>query len=219
MSSVAGTSYIAKWNGTTWSALGSGANYIVYALAYDSTNRVLYAGGNFGIPSVTGTNYIAKWNGTIWSALGSGANNNVNALAYDSKNNVLYAGGYFTSMSSVAGTSYIAKWNGTTWSALVSGANTNGIVRTLAYDSINNVLYAGGDFTSMSSVAGTSYIAKWDGTTWSALGSGANSDGYVYALAYGSTQKVLYAGGLFTSMSSVPANFIAKYTNFYDGPI
>jgi len=43
---------IAKWDGTDWSALGSGVNGLVYALAYNN-NGHLFVGGNF---STAGTN-------------------------------------------------------------------------------------------------------------------------------------------------------------------
>src|SRR5207244_2479119 len=62
---------IAKWNGSTWSALGSGMNGFVSALAVSGTD--LYAGG--------GCSCVAKWNGSSWVALGSGLNNYVSALA------------------------------------------------------------------------------------------------------------------------------------------
>src|SRR5687767_7684280 len=41
-------------------------------------------------------------------------------------------------------------------------------------------LYVGGDFTS-TSTAPASRVARWDGTSWSALGSGMN--GSVYSMA------------------------------------
>ena len=37
--------YVAKWDGNAWSALGSGLDGYVFALAVSGTN--LYAGGNF----------------------------------------------------------------------------------------------------------------------------------------------------------------------------
>ena len=40
-----GASRIAKWNGSAWSALGSGMNDRVSALAVSGTN--VYAGGDF----------------------------------------------------------------------------------------------------------------------------------------------------------------------------
>ena len=45
-SSAAGCNYVAKWNGSTWSALGSGMNGTVNALAVDGSGSV-YAGGSF----------------------------------------------------------------------------------------------------------------------------------------------------------------------------
>ena len=45
------------------------------------------------------------------------------------------------------------------------------------------------------------YIAKWNGTAWSALGTGVN--GFVYALAVAGTD--VYAGGFFTTAGGAPA--------------
>ena len=50
----------------------------------------------------------------------------------------------------------------------------NGTVLALAVDGAGN-LYAGGGFTSAGGVAAND-IAKWDGSAWSALGSGMNGD-------------------------------------------
>jgi len=86
---------IAKWNGTSWSALGMGLNLgIVNALACDSSGN-LYAGGNYTTAGGVTANRIAKWDGTSWSALGRGLNGQVKALAFDSSGN-LYVGGAFT---------------------------------------------------------------------------------------------------------------------------
>ena len=60
---------IAKWNGSVWSALGSGVDGAVYALAVSGGD--LYAGERFTARG-SKANYIAKWNGSTWSALGSG---------------------------------------------------------------------------------------------------------------------------------------------------
>jgi hypothetical protein len=71
--------YIAQWNGSSWSALGSGMNSDVRALAVSGST--LYAGGAFTSAGGTNANNIAQWNGSSWSPLGSGVNDYVYALA------------------------------------------------------------------------------------------------------------------------------------------
>src|SRR5262245_64291828 len=65
---------IAKWKGSSWSALGSGMGGVdapeVHALAVLGGD--VYAGGWFMTAGGVPANYIAKWNGSIWTALGSG---------------------------------------------------------------------------------------------------------------------------------------------------
>jgi WD40 repeat protein len=119
---VAAADYIAKWSGSAWSALGTGANADgVYSLAFDGSGN-LYAGGSFTLMGgVANTVRIAKWNGSAWSALGTGAAaNSVKALAW-SKDGYLYAGGsFFTGMGGVADTNGIARWNGTAWGSITA---------------------------------------------------------------------------------------------------
>lgn len=193
--------YIAKWNGTGWSALGSGMNGPVSALAVDSSGA-LYAGGAFTRAGGKAVNNMAKWSGSTWYALGSGTNGAVNALAVDVAGN-LYAGGVFTSAGGVS-TRRIAKWNGSAWSPL--GRGMSGTVNALVID-VGGNLYAAGYFT-VSGTAASPRIAKWDGESWSALGSGMN--GYISALAIDDKGN-LYAGGVFTLAGGVASSRVAKW--------
>ena len=108
--------YIAKWDGSNWSALGYGANpnsgalnNLVTSITLSGTN--LYAGGWFTSVNNKGTvlgaaHYIAKWDTLTgnWSALGHGANASTGALNDDvftiaaSGSNV-YVGGKFTNVN------------------------------------------------------------------------------------------------------------------------
>jgi hypothetical protein len=189
--------HIAKWNGNAWSALGSGLNDAVDALAVSGTD--LYAGGWFTTAGGVPANHIAKWNGSAWSALGSGIDIEVHALAVSGT--TLYAGGYFTTAGGVTA-NYIAKWNGSAWSALGTGIDSE--VYALAVS--GTTLYAGGGFTTAAGVTAHN-IAKWNGSAWSALGSGMNST--VSALAVSGT--TLYAGGDLTTAGGVTAHYIAKW--------
>lgn len=166
--------YVAKWNGTTWSALGSGVDYRVTSLVWGGTN--LYVGGGFTTAGGVVANGIARWNGTAWSALGTGMDGGgyVDALAWDGSN--LYAGGSFPTAGGLT-VNYVAKWNGSSWSALGSGMG-NG-VRALLWSGTR--LYAGGDFTDAGGVP-AEHVAQWNGTSWSPLGLG--TDFTVHALAW-----------------------------------
>jgi hypothetical protein len=178
--------HVAKWDGNVWSALDSGIDGTVHALAASGTN--LYAGGRFFTAGGVPANCIAKWDGRAWSALGSGMGDflyGVESLAVSGAN--LYAGGDFNTAGGVSAYQ-IAKWNGSAWSALGSGSR-GGDVRALAVS--GTTLYAAGAFTGQ-----PVYISKWDGSAWSAVGPGTGqvSPGPVLALAVSGT--TLYAGGL-----------------------
>jgi hypothetical protein len=108
---------IGKWNGATWSQLGSGIipNGTVYALGV--YNDYLIVGGSFSGTTATGGSFsnIAQWNGTVWTDLnGSIFNSNgyIDSIAVDSKNK-LVVGGTFAKvrpLGQLAPVSYFAQW-------------------------------------------------------------------------------------------------------------
>ncbi len=182
----------------SWSAMGTGMNGAVLALAaYGST---VYAGGQFTTAGGVSASYVAKWNGTSWSAMGSGINGYVYALAVNGS--TVYAGGQFTTAGGVSAAN-VAKWNGTTWSAMGSGMNN--YVSALAVT--GTTVYAGGLFGLAGGVS-ANYIAKWNGTSWSAMGSGMNQ--VVRGLTLDGSGN-LYAVGAFGTAGGVTVNRIAKW--------
>jgi hypothetical protein len=107
---------IAKWNGSSWSALGSGMAAsgppIVKALTPfdDGSGPALYAGGYFTTAGGVPANGIARWDGSSWSALGSGAGIVYALAVFDAGSGpALYVGGGFTTVLD-SGDSYLAKW-------------------------------------------------------------------------------------------------------------
>jgi Listeria-Bacteroides repeat domain (List_Bact_rpt) len=189
--------YIAKWNGTTWSALGSGMNGIVEAIAITGTD--VYVGGRFTTSGGVTTNRIAKWDGMAWSVLGSGMDSFVFDLAISGPD--VYVGGWFTTAGGIAA-SRMAKWNGTTWSAMGTGMNSP--VEAVIVSGTD--VYAGGHFTIAGGVP-ASHIAKWNGTAWSALNTGLN--GNVQSLAVSGSD--IYASGSFSNADGISANNMAMW--------
>ncbi|MEQ1633419.1 MAG: hypothetical protein ABL997_13665 [Planctomycetota bacterium] len=193
---------IARFDGTSWQPLGSGlAPFPVLqptAALLVEPNGDLVVGGDFTFAGGVQVNGIARWNGTSWSAFGTGMtlNSRVRALAR-MPNGDLVAGGTFTTAGGVPA-SGIARWNGTSWSAFGNGATQHPVFAIPATVSSllvaqNGDLYAGGLFTFMNGVA-ASRIARFDGTAWSPLGSGA--DGDVLALAELPNGDIVAAGSI-----------------------
>jgi trimeric autotransporter adhesin len=212
---------IARWNGTRWSTVGTGATAMVLALTvFDpGTGPALYAGGLFqAIGGILGRG-LGRWNGTQWSTVGggvSGFTSGVHALSVfdDGAGPALYVGGDFNTVD-IFPANRVARWSGSQWSAL--GAGFNNIVRCFAeFDDQNGggpALYAGGYFT-MSGGQATTFIAKWDGSQWNPVGTGANN--WIDAMAVyddgsGSGPALFVAGG-FTMAGGQSALRIAKWT-------
>jgi hypothetical protein len=173
----ADASGIAKWDGTRWTALGSGVSSLLsietLAVYDDGSGPALYAGGSFTSAGGGPADFIAKWDGVSWSPLGGGMNAPVYALTVhdDGGGPALYAGGSFTSAGGMAA-KRVGRWGGASWAALGSGMSSATIVYALAVydDGSGPALYAGG--TSGDWTPSTNRIAKWDGPGWTALGAG-----------------------------------------------
>lgn len=180
----------------TISSLGTGANGAVTALAVLPDGRIVLGGAFTSAGGVANTNRIAVWSGSAFTALGTGGNGDVNAIVIASNGDIV-AGGAFTLMGGVANTVRLARWTGAAWTALSTGA-TGGDVNALAFG-LDGTLYITGGFTALGGTAAIS-IGKWDGSAFSAMGSGLDSTGK--ALAIGLDGK-LYVGGFFTAAGGV----------------
>jgi hypothetical protein len=198
---VTNTAYVAKWDGSAWSALSTGCNGNVRSFKVSGSD--LYVGGSFTLAGgTTNTVRIAKWDGSVWSALGTGfTSGTVYAIIF--YNSSLYAGGDFTGN--------LSRWTGSAW---VTDSVVSGAVYTLA--DYGSYLYLGGAFSSVSSIAHTNYIAKYDGTNWSSVHPwGANSHVRVLAVYNGH----LYVGGLFSATGGGYTRRIARWDGVSWSPI
>ncbi len=113
------TTGIVKWDGTTLSALGSGVEGSVLAIAVSGSD--VYVTGRFSIAGGVPANNVAKWDGNSWSALGTGVQvgsfQSAQAIAVSGNN--VHVGGDFNSTSGFP--NFIARWDGNSWSSMGSG--------------------------------------------------------------------------------------------------
>lgn len=216
---ISGHSYVAKWNGTTWTEVGTGANALnannaIYAIHQDAAGNI-YAAGSF--VDFNGREYVAQWNGTTWSELGIdtiglNAVNPIYALTTDAAGNV-YAAGAFTDLVFAYNHYYVAQWNPSTsrWTEVgldsTIGLNADSSIYALSTDRQNNI-YAAGAFTN---AAGYNYVAKWNDTVWAEVSKDSfslNANGAINAMITDSAGNI-YAGGNFTD--SLGYYYIAKW--------
>jgi hypothetical protein len=200
---------IAMWDGSTWSAVGSGTNKYIIGLAVYNGN--LYACGIFDSAGGKPAKRIAMWNGSTWSAVGNGISGSCpqSMVVYNSN---LYVGGHFDSAGGKS-TKAIAMWNGTAWSPVGTGINSiNSEVRKLLV--YNGNLYAGGTFDSAGGKPAKS-IAMWNGIIWSSVGSGLQYKDIftsrATALALATYNDSLYVGGQIDSAGGKPASNLAEW--------
>ena len=148
---------IVKYNGSTWSGLGTGISgggnvtTTVYALA--KSGGMIFAGGVFSTAGGSPAANIAQWNGSSWSALGSGMNDSVRCLAVDGGGK-LFAGGAFTQAGGITARR-VAVWDGSTWQELAGGLNDS--IVAMAYADLGNRVYMGGLATIAGGVTTSRY--------------------------------------------------------------
>jgi len=235
---LAGTlevNHIARWDGTTWSALtgpmGTGVSSPTQETAVraltpfdDGTGPALFVGGNFRNAGGVEARGIARWDGTSWGALPGPGPAGAHALQVhdDGSGPALFAGGNFSTVGDLE-VNNIAKWDGIVWSGL-SGPGGTGVghglsnsvkVLTVYDDGSGPALYVGGWFDTAGGVEAND-IARWDGDGWSALispgGNGVDS-GSVHALEVhdDGSGTALFVGGSFDTAGGVEVNSIARW--------
>ncbi|MEM8997404.1 MAG: hypothetical protein AAGF23_21650, partial [Acidobacteriota bacterium] len=216
--------HIARWDGTTWSALGDGVDDTVFALAVydDGTGPALYAGGRFRNAGGAAASGVARWDGSTWSPLGGGTSTaQVFALGvYDGgAGPALFVGGDFDDAGGVT-VNNIARWDGASWSALggAGAEGVNGAVRALAeFDGgpAGSALYVGGSLASAGGQT-AARLVRWDGASWSSPPGGAAApEGPVFALGlfdFGDGERLVTG-----SFAGSPGSGTGRFLTSFDG--
>jgi trimeric autotransporter adhesin len=190
---------VAKWNGFSWSAVGSGLSGTGLPQCMIAKGNDIYVGGYFSNAGSTVVNNIAKWNGTTWSAFGPGFDGTVNDIKFNG--NDLYACGGFLN-SGTTPMKNVARWNGTSWISVG--------------DALNISTYAMTFSPAMSMVGGSSNILAhldfnnvtlFKNNTWEVTSNGVDS---TVECLY-NDNGVIYAGGVFSRAGGLAASRIAKW--------
>ena len=169
-------------------------NSSVSALAVSGST--LYAGGDFTTAGGNTANYVAQWNGSSWSALGSGMDDDGGC-----------AGG--VGQHVVCGRQFHD--GGRQWRPVASrnGTGAVGVRSVRGYQVADHYVYALAVSGSTLYVGGISqrraaipanYIAQWDGSSWSALGSGMSGvdfNGNAPSVCAGGVGQHVVCGGRF----------------------
>jgi hypothetical protein len=221
---------IARWDGTSFSSLGSGVDATVNTLAtYDpdgagTTPASLIVAGAFTLANGASASRIARWNGASWSALGQGCNATIRkVLEFDNDGPsgnpaALIVCGDFT-LAGGSSANRVARWNGTVWQSLGTGANA--VARSVAQvdhdgnDATPDVVAVGGDFTSMGGV-NANRIAFWNGSVWTSAGSGANQSVSFLSAFDGDTTgpqpETMLASGGFTAIGGLSTRRLGTWS-------
>jgi len=192
------STFEAMWDGTSWSTFGTGVGAGPQAICATPWGSNLAVGGWTSHGPDRGVSY---WNGTAWQLPGASLIPFVWSLVDHLGD--LYAGGDFeNTISPFIPVNHIARWNGTAWSALGSGLAGALPLDPNCYSlaSWNGLLVAGGEFDHAGGVP-ASFIASWNGTTWSALGAGLDDECLALTVWNGN----LVAGGPFAHAGGISA--------------
>jgi hypothetical protein len=179
-------------------------------IAVSGTN--VYVGGYFDHAGNVAANNIARWDSVThrWSALGSGVNNWVYTVA--AHGNDVYVGGPFTTAGGISVTG-IAHWNEVTqtWSAVggvLERTTYSPYVETIAIGASDEV-YVGGLFDKAGGVT-VNNIARWDGSSWHALGGGTGGN-HPDVGSIATSSSDVYIGGSFTTVDGLTRNHVAHW--------
>ena len=191
---------IARWSPTTrtWSALRIGLDGPVRALAADSSGRI-YAGGEFTGAVGEESPGVIEWSGGGWRPITtSGALDGI-VYALATVGGDLYVGGNYRIEGTQDEIIHIGRYarSSGTWTSLGTGVDLP-IVALLA-DGAGVV--AGGPI-SRAGDADVAFVARWDGATWSRVGSGLTGERAIYSIARHGRNLVV--GGAFTSDGAAP---------------
>jgi len=226
---------VASWNGTSWSPLAGGIGgsvpFVSAFAVFDEDGDApdpprLFVAGDYDLADSITVNNIARWDGATWSPLLNGTSGFIDDLAVFDPDGTgpepaaLYAVGAYSFAGGVQ-VSGIGRWNGAFWSSVGGGLNAPAYaLEVFDEDGAGPglpALFAAGSF-SLAGGNSASHVARWDGTTWSPLGSGISAPVVLDLVTFdrdgsgaGTAPATLICAGVFSSAGGIPASRIAQW--------
>jgi hypothetical protein len=206
---------IAKWNGISWSAVGSEGLYIDEnggGWAFDSwiKDEKLFIVGMFRTAGGDTCNSVAHWDGNDWTGMNfiptlytSGVPQLFSVIYYK---NEWYVGGNFQNEIDGIHNRDIARYDGVQWRQVGQGMK-GGISWVEDMVIYKGELYVCGSFRKVDGNIGNR-IMRWDGAEWKDVGGGM-CNGYVYDMIL--YEDKLLAVGIFDCVSDLPIQNIAAW--------
>ncbi len=157
----------------------------------------------------------AKAQSGVWVPAG-GQFEGFNVVAAEYKNSL-----YVTGMDYKSGMpkSYIRKFNGVVWSTLIEIEGFN--VSISAMTEYKGELYVGGSFNDFGNISGANSLVKWNGNSWSKVGSGLPGSTFPIVRTMMEFNGKLYVGGNLDSISGQMIGNIAIWdgSQWSAGPV
>ncbi len=144
---------IARWDGTSWHAFGTGCLYPVYWVDVLLGGDIVVSGNFVQVDNVMATN-IARWDGAAWHPLAGG-------LPGGSYHEIARFGNDLLGVSG----NHVLRWDGVQWQTFAVASNS---IYTFGTDGVSRVVISG-LFSSVGTVA-CSRMAFFDGVTWRDIG-------------------------------------------------
>ena len=198
-----------RTNGTL-TAWNPNANAPVRAFHYDEETRNLYVGGDFTTVGGISRGKVAAitTNGTLTDFNPSLQGNTIRAIPMDRDSKHFYLGGQFDTIGNTKARTNLAAMDLKTGNITSFKADCDLIVRSLLIDSKKDLMYVGGNFTTIGGVNRNELAAinlKNGGIT----SFNPNANGDVMTLQLNQSGTRLYAGGVFTTIGGAARNRIA----------
>ncbi len=176
---------VARWDESAgmWTALGNGMDQGVTALAVLPGGEI-YAGGSFFTAGTGLARSLAYWDGSAWSPAwpADASPDRVVRSLLRLSNGSVFVGGSFTNVSNEVAANGAVVYDGGTWTPLTNGsASTTSPVTAMTTLSNGDVVVGGGFQTIQGSAA--HFVARWNGSAWSTIGSGLFNSNGTYPIA------------------------------------